>query len=199
MTVIVGPNGSGKSNVVDAISWVLGTQAIIALCARPAGELLPAFVGTVYGGGPQMLAVLTSAMGIGAVAAGLRLLLWDVSDGLSGMVISSTAVSGLTVMAFVLSPSIELAAIAVFLVAYWVTIAGIVSQTLIQTSVEPSMRGRVIAIWAAIYRGAPGLGALIIGGLATTYGLVWPNLLAASICVLAAIYLHHRREVLADF
>ena len=27
VTVVVGPNGSGKSNVVDAISWVLGTQA----------------------------------------------------------------------------------------------------------------------------------------------------------------------------
>jgi len=27
VTVIVGPNGSGKSNIVDAVSWVLGTQA----------------------------------------------------------------------------------------------------------------------------------------------------------------------------
>lgn len=27
VTVVVGPNGSGKSNVVDAVSWVLGTQA----------------------------------------------------------------------------------------------------------------------------------------------------------------------------
>ena len=27
VTVIVGPNGSGKSNLVDALSWVLGTQS----------------------------------------------------------------------------------------------------------------------------------------------------------------------------
>jgi chromosome segregation protein len=27
ITVIVGPNGSGKSNVVDALSWVLGTNS----------------------------------------------------------------------------------------------------------------------------------------------------------------------------
>lgn len=27
VTVIVGPNGSGKSNIVDALSWVLGTQS----------------------------------------------------------------------------------------------------------------------------------------------------------------------------
>lgn len=31
VTVIVGPNGSGKSNVVDAISWVMGTQSTKAL------------------------------------------------------------------------------------------------------------------------------------------------------------------------
>ncbi len=31
VTVIVGPNGSGKSNVVDALAWVLGSQAPNAL------------------------------------------------------------------------------------------------------------------------------------------------------------------------
>ncbi len=31
VTVIVGPNGSGKSNVVDAVSWVMGTQSAKAL------------------------------------------------------------------------------------------------------------------------------------------------------------------------
>ena len=31
VTVVVGPNGSGKSNLVDALSWVLGTQSTKAL------------------------------------------------------------------------------------------------------------------------------------------------------------------------
>jgi chromosome segregation protein len=31
VTVIVGPNGSGKSNLVDALSWVLGTQSTKSL------------------------------------------------------------------------------------------------------------------------------------------------------------------------
>ncbi len=31
VTIVVGPNGSGKSNVVDAISWVMGTQSTKAL------------------------------------------------------------------------------------------------------------------------------------------------------------------------
>jgi chromosome segregation protein len=31
VTVVVGPNGSGKSNLVDALSWVIGTQSTKAL------------------------------------------------------------------------------------------------------------------------------------------------------------------------
>ncbi len=44
MTVIVGPNGSGKSNVVDAISWVLGTQATKHLRTDKMEEVI--FAGT---------------------------------------------------------------------------------------------------------------------------------------------------------
>jgi chromosome segregation protein len=31
VTVVVGPNGSGKSNLVDAVSWVMGTQSTKSL------------------------------------------------------------------------------------------------------------------------------------------------------------------------
>ena len=44
VTVIVGPNGSGKSNVVDAVSWVLGTQATKHLRTDKMEEVI--FAGT---------------------------------------------------------------------------------------------------------------------------------------------------------
>ncbi len=44
VTVVVGPNGSGKSNVVDAISWVLGTQATKHLRTDKMEEVI--FAGT---------------------------------------------------------------------------------------------------------------------------------------------------------
>ena len=31
VNVVVGPNGSGKSNLVDALAWVMGTQATSSL------------------------------------------------------------------------------------------------------------------------------------------------------------------------
>ena len=46
VNVIVGPNGSGKSNIVDAISWVMGTQATTTLrTSRTPGASMPALRG----------------------------------------------------------------------------------------------------------------------------------------------------------
>jgi MFS family permease len=179
-----------------AIAYILLIQTILALFARPLGELMPAFVGSVFEAGPGMLAVLTSTMGIGAVAGGLRLLLWDVDRGLPGLIIWSTAFSGITVILFALTPNIWIGAVILFFVAYWVTVCGIASQTLIQTCVDESKRGRVLSMWAAIYRGAPGVGALLIGWAAGTYGLIWPNILAASICVLGAAWMTRKKPLL---
>lgn len=44
VTVVVGPNGSGKSNIVDAIAWVLGTQATSTLRTEKMEDVI--FAGT---------------------------------------------------------------------------------------------------------------------------------------------------------
>ena len=44
VTVVVGPNGSGKSNIVDALSWVMGTQAPSAMRTQKMEDVI--FAGT---------------------------------------------------------------------------------------------------------------------------------------------------------
>lgn len=44
VTVVVGPNGSGKSNLVDALSWVMGTQSTRALRTERMEDVI--FAGT---------------------------------------------------------------------------------------------------------------------------------------------------------
>ena len=192
-------DGAAYTIRTRAIAYVLFLQAVLAVCARPVGELLPAFVGSVFSMGAEVLAVLTSAMGIGAVVAGLRMLLWDSRGGAVSLVFSSTLMSAVTVILFALTSNIWLAAVVIGLVGYWVTVCGIVSQTLIQTCVDKEMRGRVISLWAAIYRGAPGIGALLIGWLSGIFGLMWPNVIAASCCFLAAIWMVGKRPVMDKF
>lgn len=179
-----------------AIAFILLIQAILALCVRPLGELLPAFIGAIFSEGAGMLAVMTSAMGVGAIVAGLRLLLWDVGRGLANLIILSTALSAVAVILFSLTPTIWLAVVIIFFVAYWVAVCGIASQTLIQSRVDETKRGRVISLWAAIYRGVPGVGALIIGTLASRFGLTWPSVIAASLCAIAAAWMYTKRSVM---
>ncbi|MBW3605965.1 MAG: AAA family ATPase, partial [Actinobacteria bacterium] len=40
VTVVVGPNGSGKSNIVDALTWVLGTQSPRSLRSGAMADLI---------------------------------------------------------------------------------------------------------------------------------------------------------------
>ena len=44
VSVVVGPNGSGKSNLVDAIHWVMGTQAPKSLRTQKMEDVI--FAGT---------------------------------------------------------------------------------------------------------------------------------------------------------
>ena len=50
LSVIVGPNGSGKSNIVDAISWVLGSQAPTALRSQQMDDV-------IFAGNPGLAAL----------------------------------------------------------------------------------------------------------------------------------------------
>ncbi len=44
VNVVVGPNGSGKSNLLDALAWVMGTQATRALRTEKMEDVI--FAGT---------------------------------------------------------------------------------------------------------------------------------------------------------
>jgi MFS family permease len=72
------------------------------------------------------------------------------------------------------------------------------SNSLVQTSTDPAMRGRVIAILLAIALGGTAIGAPIVGWMADNFGPRWAlgvgaasGLLAA---LVAAVYLARRPD-----
>ena len=75
-------------------------------------------------------------------------------------------------------------------------VVGVGEQTLLQNAVDPGLRGRVMSLYGMINRGAPALGALIMGTLSSWVGLQWPVIGGAAICLGVWLWARSRRETM---
>jgi predicted MFS family arabinose efflux permease len=173
---------------------------INALFARPLTYLLSAFVGAVYQAGPETLALFTSAVGVGAVLAGLKLSMDGQTRGLIRSILINSLLTTLCLAGFASTTNKPLATVLILLFGYSITVVTVAAQTLVQNSVDDNMRGRVLSLWVAFTRGAPALGVLGIGWVANHVGLMWPNVAAALCCLTGLILmLKKQREMRAFF
>lgn len=171
-------------------------MTIIALFARPLTYMLSAFVGSVYQSGPETLALFTSAVGVGAVLAGLKLSMDGQTHGLVREIMVTTLLTIVSLIWFASTTNRWLAALLILVFGYSITIGTVAAQTLVQNRIDDSMRGRVLSLWVAFTRGAPALGVLIIGWIANQYGLMLPNVAAAFLCLGGLLLmLKKRREM----
>ena len=144
--------------------------AIAALFARGILELMPAIADGLFAGGSSALAMLTSAVGAGAIVAGLVL-----SRNVAWLSINAIRVavmlSGLLITTIGLFPLFSVAMVCVVLLGALLSFAGVGSQILIQTLVEDEVRGRVSSLWGVLTFGGTALGSLLAGMLASFWGL----------------------------
>jgi MFS family permease len=181
-----------------AIARLLSLSLAVSLFARPLLELLPAFADAAFAMGAGGLAALTSAAGLGALAAGLWLAQRGAVAGLSRIALASAFVSGLAAALFAAVPSFALALPAAAAAGFGMVASGISVQTLIQSCVEDAMRGRVLSLWGLIFRGAPALGAFAMGWLSGYVGLAPPPVAGGLLCAaLALLAFRWRRRLVA--
>jgi predicted MFS family arabinose efflux permease len=178
------------------IGPILLLQAILALCARPFVELLPGFAAEVFGRGAPGLAMLSSTIGIGAIVGGVWLAQRSDQGGLTRVVLGSSVLIALTVLAFALCRWFWPAVACVALAGFAMVVAGAGTQTVLQTAVDEDMRGRVLSLFGLIFRGGPALGALVIGVASEAFGLQAPLAVGALLGLLAAAFLWRRREAI---
>ena len=168
-----------------------------ALCARPLIELLPGFAAEVFGRGAGALAMLTSAIGIGAVAAGLVLAHRGDAQGLTRATLLSVLGLVVAVAGFISSDSFVAALFAIAVVGFCMVSTGVGTQTLLQLSVAPSMRGRVLGLHGIIFRGGAGVGALLIGLVSEWLGLRWSFAGAMAALLMVWLWAWRRRAPIA--
>ena len=165
--------------------------------ARPFVELLPGFADDIFGGGAGLLAVFTATVGIGAVAGGIWMAEFRRHVGLINTVLMSMAISAAALLLFAVVDRVEVAIFALAIVGFTMVAYGVGCLTLLQATVAPDMRGRILSLYGLIFRGGPSIGAIGLGGASEFLGLQTPVAIAAIVVFLAvAITYLRRREVL---
>ncbi len=198
-----GGGGGLGADLADGLRYTLGHRGIAPLlgllvvtniCGRPFVELLPGFAAQVFAAGPEGLALMTSAIGLGAIAGAIWLIGQSAPRRLAGVTVLSTLSLAVGIVLFVEAPRLVLALPVLVVTGAAMVGAGVGAQTLIQLIVAPAMRGRVLALYGLIFRGGPALGAILMGALADHVGLALPVGVGAGVVAIAALRLFLRYD-----
>jgi len=162
----------------------LGLMALVGTFGLNFQVTLPLLARFTFEGGPAAYAALVSAMGAGSVAGAL---LTGARGRADGRLIAAAALAfGVVAALAALMPSLALEIpVLALLGASAVTFAATVNSSL-QLTVEPQMRGRVMALYSVVFLGSTPIGGPLVGWLSEAYDPRAALLLAASAGLSAA-------------
>jgi MFS family permease len=146
-------------------------------------EMFPGFADLVFHGGSDVYSWLLTTLGLGATAGGLWMVRRPSIQGLTALIIGHSFVVAIAVLGFVATANYWVALACVFICGFALITTGISAQTLIQSAVDPAMRGRVLGLYGMLFRGGPAFNALLLGWLATEIGLRLSVALGALVCL----------------
>ncbi len=187
--------GSAWRNLVDGMVAVWSTKPVrallllvgmLSLVGMPFTVLMPLFADVILHVGAPGLGVLMGATGIGAIAGAMTLAARSSTKGLGRWVAISALGFGVTLAAFSQSQHYYLSVALLLPVGYCMMLATSSSNTLIQSMVPDSLRGRAVSLYSMMFIGMPPFGALIGGAIAHRWGAPLSVLLGGMGCVAAA-------------
>ena len=179
------------------ISFVLGMLALISLLVLPFSTLIPVYAKDIFHGTASTFGVIDSVIGVGAFTGAIFLASLKPGSNLAKILAINTFVFGAGLALFSHVTYYPVALMFVMVAAFGMMSQVTISNTLIQTAVDPNMRGRVISIYAMAFFGMQPLGGLIIGLISQYIGVqntvLAQGLVAILIGILHVRFLRRRR------
>jgi MFS family permease len=184
----------GRGSLVEGFRYVWNRSDLTAVLSMlfligTFGLNFPIFISTmavtVFHAGAGKFGLLTSAMATGSVMGAL--LSARRAKPRVSVLLAATAVFGIGCALAAVMPTYHLFGLALVVIGMSAQTFTTSTNSLVQLSTEPGMRGRVIAILLAIALGTTPLGAPVVGWVADTFGPRWALGVGAASGFLAAL------------
>ena len=145
--------------------------AVIGTLAWEFQVSLPLMANKVFGGGAAVYGVMASVMGVGAVVGGL---ISAARPRPRTRALCLAAIGwGIAILAAAAAPSLPVELAALVFVGYGSITFNSLAKTALQLAAKPTMRGRVMALWALAWLGSTPIGGPIVGWVGQDVGARW--------------------------
>ncbi|HET9636233.1 MAG TPA: MFS transporter [Gemmatimonadaceae bacterium] len=161
--------------------------ALVATMGMPYTVLMPAIASQILHGGPHTLGYLMTTSGVGALAGAFYLAQRRSVLGLGRAIVIASITFGVGLVAFSLSHVLWLSLLLLPFVGGGMMVEMASTNTILQTIVDDSMRGRVMAFYTMAFLGTAPLGSLIAGFAADHIGPMKTILIGGASCVVGGI------------
>jgi MFS family permease len=164
--------------------------ALISTLGMPYQVLMPVMASEVLGGGANMLGVLMTATGLGALMGSVYLASRHTVLGLGRRSAQASILFGVALVAFSQSTNVwlSLALLPFTGAGFIVTLAA--TNTVLQTVVPEALRGRVMSFYAMSFLGTAPIGSLFAGFAAERIGAPTTIAIGGVACVCGGVWFY---------
>lgn len=152
-------------NNTPSIKFILIMLAIISLFVLPFATLIPVYAKDIFHGTASTFGVIDSVIGFGALSGAIFLASLRPGIDMRKILAINTLIFGAGLVLFSHETHYYLALIFAVIGGFGMMSQMTLSNTMIQMTVAPNMRGRVISFYAMAFFGMQPLGGLIVGSL----------------------------------
>ncbi len=160
-------------------------MAVVGTLAFNFQVIIPVLVKEKFGRGPESLGALVAIAGVGSMLGGLAVA--SLRRPRRRHLVAGSALFGVFLAAFALAPGFGAAGLASPLLGAGAAVFLAVTNSMLQVSARPEMRGRVLALFSAAFLGSTPLGGPIVGWLSERFGPTIAFLVGSCSALLAAV------------
>ena len=169
------------------IARLLAGVFLLGFGVGPYVHLMPAAVDELHGAHPEWVGLFLSAAGLGAMVAAMSLAARRGRDDLPRIALAGNAIAAIGLATFAASRSMPLALVGMVAVGLGTIAQAVSTNVAIQMSVPDDKRGRVLAIYTAMFIGATPLGSLFFGWVGQWAGAANALLAGATLAAAGAV------------